>query len=470
MLINLRWNQFYQYYHLLKDIMNYKNYSINTVSFISVIALCLNCSNDQSSITKSFEPEISTATLHIISGNHQLGIGNTELSEPIVIQVVDKEGKPVPNLQIIFDMIEGEGDLTKSMPVISDQSGTTQVGWIIGESYNAVKVSLVNDEIDADPIFIYATGDKPEGMAITRSLNSLRREGNNFYSMLFYGDYSEIVNGVNRYFTGNNLSKPIMEYNCSLFSAFGNDFLFGRSFDNPAGWECLTLLGEYNPPNGYKSYALSRMQDYGYQIGTDIENLTDEDKIRLFESAGHVPDGINECGVVVGLANVQAQNYNPDLNKDFIWVTVLVRKILDHASNIDEAIAIANEYNIACPDNNTLGIHILIADTSGQSVILEMGNGVLQSIHNTNPWQVITNSPSFNVSIEAQKEACPRFEYIYHQLDVRNGNISVEQGMHMLNFVGNTSTEWSAMYNLMEKSIRVAIDFDFDTFFDFQLE
>jgi len=168
--------------------------------------------------------------------------------------------------------------------------------------------------------------------------------------MSFYGDHTDFVNDANTLFLGRLGDVSSIKYSCSLFSVFGNPnmYLFGRSFDNPSGWQCLTLLGEYHPPNGYKSLAFSRMQDYGYQFGTEIEKLTKTKKMRIFESAGHVPDGINECGVVAGLANVRECDFRPDTNKDYIWITVLVRKILDNASNIQEAIEIANQYNICC--------------------------------------------------------------------------------------------------------------------------
>ena len=436
------------------------------------ITLLMGCFDCKDFLSEPIEYDISSATIDIISGNNQYGTGGIELNNELVIQITDREGNPAQDIEVSLTIVEGGGTFTSQMPIITDLNGMAQVGWKIGESHNATKVTLCRNDTNVKPIFFYATGDNPRGMANTKSLNSLTKVGNNFYSMSFYGDYSNVVNDVNNYFVGDNFLKPVIRYNCSLFSIFGNptEYLFGRSFDNPVGWQCLTLIGEYNPPNGYKSYAFSRMQDYGYQFGTDIEDLDTNDKMRLFESAGHVPDGINECGVVAGLANVRPLNYDPDTNKETIWVTVLVRKILDNASNIEEAIAIANAYNISCPDNNTLGIHVLVADATGRSVILEMGDGYLQANPNTKQWQVITNFPSYNVSIETQQLACTRFNYIYDYLHNKNGNISISQGMSVLENVGwPNATEWSAMYNLTEKSVRVAIDFNFNNLYNFQI-
>ncbi|MFC2136154.1 linear amide C-N hydrolase [Bacteroidota bacterium] len=449
--------------------------------FISTILLILtNCSENSGSVSGTDfneEPGIDSVTVSIIAGNEQTGTAGHELTNPITIQVVGGDSNPVQNLRIRFDIVEGNGSVASEFNIeTTDENGNAQTEWTIGPDYNAIKITPENSDIHAEPQFVYANTENPAGMAVTKSLNTLKVEGNNFYTMSFYGDYTDYVEYVNSYFLPGgsqnmNESSKQAKYHCSLFSIFGNpeSYLFGRSFDNPTGWRCLTLLGEYNPPNGYKSFAFSRMQDYGYQYGTDIINLSDSEKMRLFESAGHVPDGINECGVVAGLANVQEWNFQPDPAKESIWITLLVRKILDGASNVDEAIEIAEQYNICCPDHNTLGIHVLVADASGRSVILEMYHGILRVIPNTEQWQVITNSPSYNVSIEDQKAQCTRFNNIYNSLEYSNGNISCSEGMNILQRVGWPSTEWSAMYNLTDKSIKAVIDFNFENIYEFQL-
>ena len=306
-----------------------------------------------------------------------------------------------------------------------------------------------------------------------KTINSLEKLDDNLYTITFYGDYGQILDDVNQEFTGNSYSAMIRDsianFYCSLFSVFGNPNVkfFGRSFDNPPQWRCLTLVGRYNPPDGYSSIALMRMRDIGYGVGTDFENLSYNEKLPLIEAAFHVPDGINEHGVVAALANVTSWNYTPDSGKKTIWITLLVREILDHAKNVDEAIAIAQNYNVCCPAPGRLNVHTMVADPSGKSVILEMYNGELMVVENTEQWHVVTNSPSYNVPIEQQKAACGRFRTIYNSLETADGNIGESNGLNLLQNVGYPYTQWSAVYNMTEKKVTLSLDYDFNNLFYF---
>jgi hypothetical protein len=311
-------------------------------------------------------------------------------------------------------------------------------------------------------------GNELSGVDTLRTINSLVKLDNALYTMTVYGDYSEILGEVNKKFVDPLIDKrdpaiPV-DNHCSLFSAFGNPgtFLLGRSFDNPAGWRCLTLLVRTNPPNGYRSLALVRMRDFGYELGTPFDLLTLEEKLSLLEAPFHPPDGINEHGVVAGLANVRTLSFTPDPEKESIWITLLVRKILDHAANVDEAVDIAIQHNICCPTSRSLGVHVLVADPSGHSVILELYGGQLRVIPNSRPWQVLTNSPVYNVPIEMQRIACWRFDTIYGQLESAQGSISTNDTENFLNQVGNEYTQWSAIYNMSRKEIVLFVDYDFN--------
>ncbi len=151
--------------------------------------------------------------------------------------------------------------------------------------------------------------EKPDTL---KTINSLAKISDNLYEMTFHGDYSEILDQVNSRFLGTsygaNTEGNTPEYHCSLFSVFGNPEkkIFGRSFDNPAGWKCLTMLVRTNPSDGFSSMTFVRMRDFGYEPGTDVTTLPYEQKLNLLEAPFHCPDGINEMGVTAGLANVRS--------------------------------------------------------------------------------------------------------------------------------------------------------------------
>ena len=429
------------------------------------MGLFLNCSKKSDHIQN---PQDSVAEIVIVSGNNQIGQGNSHLPNPISVQIRNSSGVCLKDIDIQFKIVEGDGvvNMTKAL---SDVYGLVEISWMIGESYNAMQVSISDDYFEADPCYIYAQGDNPSGINKTKTINSLEKIGDNFYTITFYGDYSNLLIHINRRFGGGeDLLKPatstITNYFCSLFSTFGNSgaYLFGRSFDNPADWECLTLLGRYYPRDGYASLALARMQDFGYKVGTDFDALSFYEKDRLLETAFFPPDGINEHGLVVGLAGVRELSYTPDYNKKSIFITYLVREILDHAKNVDEAAEIALKYNVFHPHTGVIACHALVADPSGRSIILEFHEKEMRVIPIEESWQVLTNSPVYNISIYRQKGTCWRYKTVYDLLNSANGNITSNEEMNILeNVAFKPGTEWSAVYDMTNKKIVLAIDQNF---------
>ncbi|MFC1726140.1 linear amide C-N hydrolase [candidate division KSB1 bacterium] len=415
-------------------------------------------------------PAGSTAVINIVTGDNQTGEGGEILVNPVILQVVDLNGEPAKNVKLQFNIIEGSGRIINGISIYTDNNGFAEIQWEICSSYNAVKVSISGDTYQAQPSFIYAEGENPVGMSKTRTINSLEKEGDNLYSMTFYGDYTSILENVNLRYTrhiGAKINSPEKNYFCSIFTIFGNPdgYLFGRSFDNPAGWRCLTLVGRFNPPDGYRSIALSRMRDYGYPLETRFEDLSYTEKLRLMEAAFFVPDGINEHGVVIALANCPPETFYPEQGKKAIYMTYFVREVLDHARNLDEALEIAGNHNIIC--GHMADVHILIADASGRSAVLEYYDREFRVIPNSQNWQVATNSRVYGRSIPAQKSTCWRFNRIYNALEGAGGNLSRDETVEMLRSVSFPSTQWSAVYDMTEKEAIIAIDADFENLYEF---
>jgi hypothetical protein len=211
------------------------------------------------------------------------------------------------------------------------------------------------------------------------------------------------------------------------------------------------------------------MRDFGYEPGIDFDDLRYDEKTRLLEASFFPPDGINEHGVVAGLANVRSLQYNYDHGKKTIFITRLVREILDHASNVDEAADIALQHNVYCNGLTSLDVHTLVADPSGRSILLEIYDGEMRVIPNTEPWQVITNSPAYNIPIYAQMAACWRYDEVYSSLERVQGRIDTNEAFSILQRVGNPYTQWSTVYNMTARTMDVAIDFDFTQIFHFGL-
>ncbi|MFC1852110.1 carcinine hydrolase/isopenicillin-N N-acyltransferase family protein [candidate division CSSED10-310 bacterium] len=414
------------------------------------------------------------AYLTVISGNDQSGQGGSSLPEAVVVAVTNSEQVPISNVGLHFEVIEGQGTIEPGPDVTTNDAGRASVEWIIDSSYNAIEVTISDASYEAEPCYVYAVGENPVGLSITRSINSFEHKADALYEMTFYGDYTEFLETINQRFTGSfstfdelSRRKP---YYCSLFSTFGvtNNYLFGRNFDNPAGWRCLTLITRCKPPDGYASIAPMRMRDIGFETGIDFNDLTFNEKLPLLEAAFFPPDGINEYGLVVGLANCPPQSYNPDPDKQSLFITYFVRKMLDYAKNVEEAVTIAQQYNFISGPGSTFDVHILVADLSGQAVILEVAAGELRCIYNIEPWHVLTNIKIYNVPLDTLRTRCWRYRTIYDWLESASGIVTAAESLDILSEVGNTYTQWSAIYHMSEKKITLSVDFDFDTLHEFQ--
>jgi len=432
-----------------------------------ILLLCFlsHCSkeSDDTQVETNSIVEIN-AILTVISGDHQTGQGGTQLDDPVVLKVTDLNQNPIPGLDVNFLVVEGGGSIANNPIVSSDTNGLVTIQWIIGSSYNGLEANLSSDSYIAAPAYICAVGENPSGIHITRTISSFKNVEGVLYEITFYGNYRS--ESIYQEFNS-TLSKN--SYFCSLFAVFGDpqNYILGRSFDNPAGWVCLTLLTRFNPIDGYASIAPVRMRDIGFDSGTDFNSLPYNGKNRLLDAVVNPPDGVNEHGLVVGLANVTPQPYILDPSKPNISCVLMVRKILDHARTVDEAADIALQYNIISAGSNTLDIHAMVADATGRSIILEPANGEMKVIPNTRNFQVMTNSPIYNVSLETLFGQCWRFRTIYERLESENGILSASEAVDLLQEVGNQWTEWSAVYGISGKSATLAIDYNFDSLYDF---
>jgi len=68
---------------------------------------------------------------------------------------------------------------------------------------------------------------------------------------------------------------------------------------------------------------------------------------------------------------------------------MVIRKMLDQAGDVDEAVAILQSYNIEWGSGPPL--HYLIADRSGRAVLAEFYQGELYLLPNDQPWHLATN-------------------------------------------------------------------------------
>jgi metal-dependent hydrolase (beta-lactamase superfamily II) len=292
------------------------------------------------------------------------------------------------------------------------------------------------------------------------TLTSLERvDDYPLYTMHYYGDYSHRRAAIGGGRARLTFSTP--DWACSLFAALGDadNMLYGRNFD----WEYSpALLLFTDPTDGYASVS---MVDIEYLVGADVAGrLTDlpfEERRALLDAPLWPFDGMNEHGLVIGMAAVPPGHVSPDPNKETIGSLGIIREVLDHASDTDEAVAILQSYNIDMGGGPPL--HYLVADPAGRSVLVEFYQGETVLIPNPDnePWHQATNFLRSSVGESATGE-CWRYDRISERLVEVEGRLTVSGAMDLLAEVSQEGTQWSIVYGLSTGDVTVTMGQKYD--------
>jgi len=279
------------------------------------------------------------------------------------------------------------------------------------------------------------------------------------YTMHYYGAYDQRASSAGGV---TNLPRLNSTWACSLFAALGDadNVLYGRNFD----WEYSpALLLSTDPPDGYASVSMVDIAYLGFG-GARASTLTDLPlaERRALLDAPFLPfDGMNERGMVIGMAAVPPGEMHPDPDKESIGSLMVIREILDHASNVDEAVAILQSYNIDVEGGPP--VHYLIADPSGRSALIEFYQGEMVVIPNESgtDWHLATNFLRASVGESAEGQ-CWRYDTLNHRLAETKGRITTQGAMDLLEEVSQESTQWSVVYDTNTGDVNVAMGREYD--------
>lgn len=306
----------------------------------------------------------------------------------------------------------------------------------------------------------------PDQVATLSSLKKI--DDHPLYTMQYAGQYSQIMSGLLDEEKFNQIwSSNFQQWSCSLFAALGDDqdMSFGRNFD----WQFSpALLLFTKPPDGYASVSMVDMAYLGFdpdQAGA-LTELSLEDRQALL-LAPHLPfDGMNETGLTIGMAAVPPGNMITDPARTTIDSLDVIRQILDKAANIEQAIAILGSYNIDYGSGPPL--HYLIADASGNAVLVEFYQGQMHLIRNEKPWLSATNF--LLSSVDDPQGQCWRYDKIDKEMKTSKGNLSKTRAMELLSSVSQTNTQWSIIYHMTTAKIEVVMGRQYDHQHEFILK
>jgi hypothetical protein len=278
------------------------------------------------------------------------------------------------------------------------------------------------------------------------TLSSLRQiDRHPLYTLQYRGSYRD------RMVARATSARP--NWACSLFVALGDTgrLVYGRNFD----WDhSPAVLLNTNPPDGYASVSMVDIAYLGF-AGAESLSLTERPLTGLTAllDAPLIPfDGMNEHGLVVGMAAVPASQAPRDPNRPTIGSLRVIRELLDRARDIDEALGVMQTYNVAWQGGPP--VHYLIADALGRALLVEFHLGTMVTLVNASPWHLATN----HLRATAEGDAgCHRYARLRAGLEAANGVLTAEQAMSLLADVSQSSTQWSMVYGISSANLDVVM-------------
>ncbi len=255
---------------------------------------------------------------------------------------------------------------------------------------------------------------------------------------------------------------------CSTFIAETPEktYIFGRNLDNQ---QTDLAVVTTTPKNAYKSVSVVNLSFLGYNADYTPEALLD--RIVTLGVPYFPLDGVNEKGLAVGVLQLQAPPTNQQTDKADIGTTLAIRILLDKAATVKEAVELLGQYDMHASANGCY--HIQIADASGDSVVVSYVNNEMVITEKDGNYQAATNFYLHDVPFEYEKQGEDRYELLIKTLSEKNGVLTKEDGMKLLNTVSIKgtppdeegrvySTQWSSVYDLENAELTLCADRNYE--------
>jgi hypothetical protein len=282
------------------------------------------------------------------------------------------------------------------------------------------------------------------------------------YLMTHFGDRDSLFRQENQGLIDNPLINQTWRY-CSAFAtASGETVLMGRNWDNENVGSRIVSL--YQPPGGYSSICFSRAIDMGFPLHMPPDDVrSTQFGRRLLLAPFYAMDGINECGLAVAVTGVRPTTHHLVEDKELVFATFLMRRILDQAKDVEEAVNLVEGYIPFNLDPQSFAGHLLIVDSSGRSVVLEHAEDRWKKTYGTGNWQVLSTKAVYGVADSDLRAGCRRYRTMSESLENTDGDIDWEGGMGILADVAQKGTVWSIVYCPSARDVYFSVYQDWGT-------
>ena len=284
---------------------------------------------------------------------------------------------------------------------------------------------------------------------------------------------------------------------CSAFAAQeaeGKGFLMGRNYDfrhftpdNKSYLPTSAILVRTAPEGGKKSISMVDGLNLGFGQGFYNDGKTDLSMLMALPYAAL--DGINEDGFAIGVLALNEKQTNQQTGKQRIGTTVAIRMMLDKASTVREAIEMLKNYDMDMRGNGHSNYHFFMADATGDYAIVEYTFDkdrtepkVMEVFTADDSLRCGTNfyvAPSMTGTTDGwgSSHGKDRYENLRKTLDEKKHVMKEDEAMQLLEKVSQPPTEeltsqtqWSALYNLTEKTLRLTILREYAKEYNFRIE
>ncbi|MDP4090290.1 MAG: linear amide C-N hydrolase [Bacillota bacterium] len=253
---------------------------------------------------------------------------------------------------------------------------------------------------------------------------------------------------------------------CSAFLAKTpkGDVIMARDLDTPAA---MPAVVKTSPKGGYKAVGMANLyQCIGYpKVGK--KELDFKSKPYTLASPYFTFDGMNEKGLAAAVFTLAGSKASADAGKATLYDTTVIRMMLDKAKNVEEGIRLLQQYNVVF---GTYPSQYMIADAAGNSAVIEFVDGRMQVINKQGDYQIVSNFQLYN-NESLSGFGADRYKAYDDVLSKTKGVINTEDALKLLE--KNTihgDAQWSAVYNLTQRTISLAIYNDYDTVFRYQVK
>ena len=284
---------------------------------------------------------------------------------------------------------------------------------------------------------------------------------------------------------------------CSAFAvpeAESGHYMMGRNYDyrhsNTEGTSytpIAAILVRTAPKGGKKSISMVDALNLGFSKGFYADGKTDLSLMMGLPYAAL--DGINEDGFAIGVLSLNETQTNQQTGKPRIGTTTAIRMLLDRASTVKEAIRMLGDYDMDMRGSGRGNYHYFMADATGDYAIVEYTckkgettPTVMEVLTGNDSLRCVTNfyvSPTMIGTTDGwgSNHGKARYETLRTTLLNNKYKLGESDAMSLLEAVSQPPTEeltsqtqWSALYNLTEKTLRLSILRDFGKKYNFKVK